>query len=147
MTHPLSQDELDRVRAGIEEATHEGVYLYPHHVSRLLDEVERLRADNNRLNTIVGGIEVENPDAVNTMIDAMKVQGAELASLRSMLGRATEALNHYADEANWGNGGWEGHPNDFFNPSRLKADRAWVVAKQVLREIRGVSGEQTSYRA
>ena len=60
------------------------------------------------------------------------------ASLRSMLGRATEALNHYADEANWGNGGWEGHPNDFFNPSRLKADRTWVVAKQVLSEIRGV---------
>ena len=62
----------------------------------------------------------------------------QVTDLRSMLWRATEALNHYADEANWGNGGWEGHPNDFFNPSRLKADRAWVVAKQVLSEIRGV---------
>ena len=102
--HPLSQDELDRLRYVIERGT--------------------------PLLTITA----------LSLID-------ELASLRSMLGRATEALNHYADEANWGNGGWEGHPNDFFNPSRLKADRAWVVAKQVLSEIRGVSGEQTSYRA
>ena len=46
--------------------------------------------------------------------------------------RLREALEVYADESNWGNGGWEGHPNDYFNPSRINRQRGWEVAKEAL---------------
>lgn len=48
-----------------------------------------------------------------------------------------EALEIYADEKNWGNGGWEGHPNDYFQLSAMskhKVDRAWKIARRALRK-------------
>lgn len=47
-----------------------------------------------------------------------------------------EALEKYADESNWGNGGWEGHPNDYFRCVKAEVNRGWDIAKQALEEER-----------
>lgn len=41
------------------------------------------------------------------------------------------ALETYADESNWGNGGWEGHPSDYFKPSRVQRQRGWEIAQEI----------------
>ena len=38
------------------------------------------------------------------------------------------ALSFYANEDNWGNGGWEGHPNDFIR----NCNRGWEKAQEAL---------------
>lgn len=54
----------------------------------------------------VGGIDVTNPSAVDTMIDAMKAQKDYIASLKTKLGKAREALTRimetdYDKTAEW----------------------------------------------
>ena len=81
MTHPLSQDELEAITKDLKSFTvikdkNEMCELYVAHVSRLLDEVERLRDNLHQFKF--------------SYEEAWIKQEGELASLRSMLGRAVD---------------------------------------------------------
>ena len=81
MTHPISQSELDDIKKKYESITTSCVSCNDD-VSRLLDEVERLRDNLHQFKF--------------SYEEAWIKQEGELASLRSMLGRAEVTLEKMA---------------------------------------------------
>lgn len=68
----------------------------------------------------------------------IELQREEISRLESLVDKYEKALKIYADESNWGNGGFEGHPNDLFLLSRDQVDRAWKIAQEAIGKERGL---------
>ena len=142
MTHPISQSELDNMKRMVEL----DMPFYADSVSRLLEEVERLQAH------VCAYKQEDFIKPFKAVVDSNIRLEAELASLRSMLGRAVGALNSLSCL------NLQGHDTEYVSRDMAidAGDRAlegsvyreaeWqecggcevCVAKQVLSEIRGV---------
>jgi len=81
----LHRDEAGRPivsKIDISTARYDGAFL---------QEIESLKRDKERLEKIVGGIDIDDPSAIDVMVDSMKAQGEEMKGLRKVVQEARKS--------------------------------------------------------
>ena len=75
-------------------------------------------------------------------VEDREILVAERDALRTELKKAGEALKVYSNPKNWGNGGWEGHPDDIWRgvsrPASGIAKKA--LSQPILKQLMGEVG-------
>lgn len=149
---PSYEDSLKLALAELEEIESDEVKAFEKHMNLVVKSKEELlKAKDARIAELEKAIK---EIGANNMSLAEKMAKTEykyyyaegyintlrddIERLESLVEKYEKALKIYADESNWGNGGFEGHPNDLFLLSRDQVDRAWKIAQEALGKEKGL---------